>query len=84
MLTMTSQIGKAGNFQDESLVGLPASPQHCLEVKIFKQWLKNRKDIKADQYRSIVKQTMLLAAARMEARIQENEELLPNMTDMNI
>lgn len=38
------------------------------EVKIFRKWLeKNRKEIKAEQYRSIVKQTMLLAAAQMEA-----------------
>ena len=39
------------------------------QVKIFRKWLeKNRKEIKAEQYRSIVKQTMLLAAAQMEAR----------------
>ena len=37
-------------------------------MKIFRKWLeKNRKEIKAEQYRSIVKQTMLLAAAQMEA-----------------
>eukprot|EP00438_Fugacium_kawagutii_P012601 Skav205498 [mRNA] locus=scaffold231:32115:35056:- [translate_table: standard] len=45
----------------------PASSSEKKEVKIFKQWLtKNRKEIKAEQYRSIVKQTMLLAAAKME------------------
>jgi len=44
----------------------PSSSNDKKEVKIGKKWLQNRKDIKADQYRSIVKQTMLLAAARME------------------
>lgn len=45
----------------------PAGSNEKKEVKIFRKWLeKNRKEIKADQYRSLVKQTMLLAAAQME------------------
>lgn len=45
----------------------PAGSNEKKEVKIFRKWLeKNRKEIKAEQYRSIVKQTMLLAAAQME------------------
>lgn len=87
---MTSQIGKAGDFQDERVLwGFP--PLQYRQVKIGKKWLQNRKDIKAEQYRSIVKQTMLLAAARMEARYSKrtkmkNEELRdPNMTyDMKV
>lgn len=65
-------------------------PPQYRQVKIGKKWLQNRKDIKAEQYRSIVKQTMLLAAARMEARIfkrtkMKNGELRdPNMTDMKV
>jgi len=82
-------LEKPGDFQDERVLwGFP--PPQYRQVKIGKKWLQNRKDIKAEQYRSIVKQTMLLAAARMEARIfkrtkMNNGELRdPNMTDMKV
>ena len=55
-------------FTSKIIESVPQSSS-VLQVKIFKQWLstKNRKEIKAEQYRSVVKQSMLLAAAKMEA-----------------